>query len=431
MSNFYLMHPADQLVTIMERIYRYGMTTTSGGNLSILDDNGDIWITPSGIDKGSLTRKDMIRVTPSGEIDGIHKPSVELPFHAQIYQKRPDIRAIIHAHPTALIAFSIVRKIPSTRLTPSAYFTCGNIGIAEYAIPGSDQLGKNIAAKFQEGYDIVILENHGVVVGSTDLFKAFMAFETLDFTARLEIEAQKLSNPIELTDRQLDLSKHKQQVVMDEFIPQTFSSEERAARREMCNFIHRAYEQSLFTSTQGTFSQRLSDGSFLITPYGIDRKYMDIEDLVRIKDNWKESGKHPSRSVKLHQAIFKKHPEINSVIIAHPPNIMAFAVTDVEFETKIIPESYIQLRNIKKLPFGSSFMQPEMTAESFSPSSPIIIIENDCLIVTGDSLLNAFDRLEVAEYSAKALLSANELGELVAISDKEIEDIEAAFNLKD
>ena len=179
-----------------------------------------------------------------------------------------------------------------------------------------------------------------------------MAFETLDFTARLEIEAQKLSNPIELTDRQLDLSKHKQQVVMDEFIPQTFSSEERAARREMCNFIHRAYEQSLFTSTQGTFSQRLSDGSFLITPYGIDRKYMDIEDLVRIKDNWKESGKHPSRSVKLHQAIYKKHPEINSVIIAHPPNIMAFAVTDVEFETKIIPESYIQLRNIKKLPLA-------------------------------------------------------------------------------
>jgi L-fuculose-phosphate aldolase len=66
MKSFHLMHPADQLVTIMERIYQYGMTTTSGGNLSILDDNGDIWITPSGIDKGTLTRKDMIRVNPSG-----------------------------------------------------------------------------------------------------------------------------------------------------------------------------------------------------------------------------------------------------------------------------------------------------------------------------------------------------------------------------
>ncbi|HHY82930.1 MAG TPA: class II aldolase/adducin family protein [Clostridiales bacterium] len=424
------MHPADQLVTIMERIYRYGMTTTSGGNLSILDDNGDIWITPSGIDKGSLTRKDMIRVKANGEIIGIHTPSVELPFHEMIYQRRPDIRAIIHAHPPALIAFSIVRKIPSTRLTPSAYFTCGKIGMAEYAIPGSKELGKNIADKFQEGCDIVILENHGAVVGSSDLFQAFMAFETLDFTARLEIEARQLSEPVELSDRQLDMSKHKLNVVMDEFIPQTFSSEEKEARRNMCSFISRAYEQSLFTSTQGTFSQRLKDNSFLITPYGIDRKYMDISDIVRIQNGWKESGKHPSRSVKLHQAIYDRHPDINSVIIAHPPNIMAFAVTEAQFETKIIPESYIQLRNIKKVPFGSTFMQPEMTAESFSASTPILIVENDCIIVTGNSLLNAYDRLEVAEYSAKAILSARTLGSLVAISEKEIDDIETAFKLK-
>ena len=197
----------------------------------------------------------MIRVKPSGEMDGIHAPSVELPFHEQIYQKRPDIRAIIHAHPPALIAFSIVRRIPNTRLTPSSFFTCGKIGMAKYAIPGSQELGRNIAEKFEEGCDIVILENHGVVVRR--IFQAFMAFETLDFTARLEIEAQELSRPRELTDRQLDLSKHKQSVVMDEFIPSDFSSEERDARKKMCEFIHRAYDQSLFTSTQGTFSQRL------------------------------------------------------------------------------------------------------------------------------------------------------------------------------
>ena len=429
MQNFNLMHPADQLVTLMQRIYQYGMTTTSGGNLSILDENGDIWITPTGIDKGSLTRKDMIRVKPNGDIEGIHTPSVELPFHEMIYQKRPDIKAIIHAHPPALIAFSIVRQIPSTRLTPSAHFACGKIGMAAYAVPGSKELGKNIAAKFGEGCDIVILENHGVVVGSKNLFQAYMAFETLDFSARLEIEAKKLSKPVELTDRQLDMAKHKQTVLLDEFIPQIFSSEEREARRDMCTFIHRAYDQSLFTSTQGTFSQRLSDNSFLITPYGIDRKYMDISDIVRINNNWKESGKNPSHSVKLHQAIYRKHPEINSVIIAHPPNIMAFAVTQVEFETKTIPESYIQLRNIKKLPFGTSFMQPEMTAEAFSTSTPIVIIENDCIIVTGSSLLNAYDRLEVAEYSAKAILSAKTLGDLVAINAGEIHDIEVAFHM--
>ena len=73
--SFELMHPADQLVMIMDRIYHYGMTTTSGGNLSILDEDGDIWITPGSVDKGTLTRKDMIRVRPNGEIIGIHKPS--------------------------------------------------------------------------------------------------------------------------------------------------------------------------------------------------------------------------------------------------------------------------------------------------------------------------------------------------------------------
>ena len=58
--NMNFIHPADQLVMMMDRIYSYGMTTTSGGNLSIRDENGDVWITPGSIDKGNLTRKDMV-----------------------------------------------------------------------------------------------------------------------------------------------------------------------------------------------------------------------------------------------------------------------------------------------------------------------------------------------------------------------------------
>jgi L-fuculose-phosphate aldolase len=225
------------------------------------------------------------------------------------------------------------------------------------------------------------------------------------------------------------MSKYKQNIKMDEFIPQRFSSIERAARQEMCKLIHRSYDQRLFTSTQGTFSQRLDGNSFIITPYGVDRKYMEPADIVRIENNWKECGKNPSRSVMLHKYIYEKHPEINSVIIAHPPNIMAFAVTDAKFETKTIPESYIALRNISKLPFGSSFMQPSMVADSISKKTPILLIENDCIIVTGDSLLNAFDRLEVAEYSAKAIISSKDIGNIVIISDNEVAEIEKAFKL--
>lgn len=94
--NFNLLHPADQLIMIMQRIYGYGMTTTSGGNLSILDDNGDIWITPGGVDKGSLTRSDIIRVKADGTVVGDHNPSSEFPFHKLVYQSRPDILSLIH-----------------------------------------------------------------------------------------------------------------------------------------------------------------------------------------------------------------------------------------------------------------------------------------------------------------------------------------------
>lgn len=431
---FELLHPADQLVMIMERIYGYGMTTTSGGNLSILDDNGDVWITPAGVDKGSLTSQDIVRVLPDGTVAGKHKPSSELPFHQSIYRRRPDVKAVLHAHPPALVSFSIVRKIPDTRLIPNVNLVCGEIGMAPYGLPGSEDLGGKIAATLERGINTVLLENHGVVVVGADLFQAFMAFETLDFCARLEIDARRIGTPVSLTPDDIELSKHKQHVVMDEFIPHLFSSGERAARKEMCQLIHRAYDQKLFTSTQGTFSTRLDGAragevSFLITPYLIDRKYLDISEIVRIDGAMREAGKMPSRSVLLHKQIYEKQPHINAVLIAHPPNIMTFAVTTETFDSRTIPESYIMLRNIPKLPFGSSFMQPEKMAAQFTPATPIVMVENDCLIVTGGTLLNAFDRLEVAEYSAKAVIASKSLGEIVVIDEGKITEIEEAFKL--
>ena len=141
---FELLHPADQLVMIMDRIYRYGMTTTSGGNLSIKDENGDIWITPSGIDKGNLTREDVCQVKPDGTVIGPHKPSVELPFHTKIYEIRPDLKGILHAHPPTLVAFSLARKIPNLSLIPNATEVCGKVGMARYDVPGSAQLGDGL-----------------------------------------------------------------------------------------------------------------------------------------------------------------------------------------------------------------------------------------------------------------------------------------------
>ena len=426
---FDLLHPADQLVMIMDRIYQYGMTTTSGGNLSIRDRNGDIWITPSGIDKGSLTRDDIMRVTPSGEIIGRHTPSVELPFHRDIYKLRPDLNAILHAHPPTLVAFSLARQIPNTRLVPSVKAICGEVSMAPYEVPGSEKLGEYLSAEFAKGFNTVMMENHGVCCGASNLFRAFMAFETLDFCGRIEIDARKVGTPRELSDVQINMDSEKSHPPLDAFVSRLTSSEECAARRDMCKLIHRAYDQRLFNSTQGTFSQRLSDGSFLITPYKKDRKYLEPEDIVLIKNGMCEAGKTPSRSALLHEAIYQTHPDIGSVIIAHPPAIMAFACTDAEFDSRTIPESYINLRNVQRLPYAASAMDIEGTAKALTMSSPILIVDNQCVIVAGNTLLNAFDKLEVLDYSAKAIIAARDIGPLVMITPEQVRDIEIAFNL--
>ena len=427
--NIELLHPARQIVMTMDRIYRYGMTTTSGGNLSIREENGDIWITPRGTDKGSLARDDIVHVGPDGRVTGPHPPSVELPFHQWIYQRRPDIHAVVHAHPPALIAFSIVRKVPNTLLIPNMRLVCGQVGMAAYGLPGSADLGEKIAGVFAGGCGAVVLENHGMVVGGSDLSRAFEAFETLDYCARLEIAARRIGTPVGLSERDVLLGDHDHHVRMDELTPRGYGSREREGRREMCELIRRACDQKLFTSTQGTFSQRLDGRAFVITPYDVDRKYMEAGDLVRIEDGRREAGKTPSRSVLLHQHIYARHPDVSSVIIAHPPNIMAFAVTAEEFDSRTIPESYIMLRKVSKLPFGCTFMDPEKTAEVFTPDAPLALVQNDCVVVTGNSLLQAFDRLEVAEYSAKALIACRSLGEVVNISRDQVAEIERAFGL--
>ncbi len=429
--NIQYIHPADQLVMFMQRIYDKGLTTMSGGNLSIMDDDGNIWITPASVDKGTLTRRDIICVKPDGTVEGPHRPSSELPFHASVYKMRPDLRAVLHAHPPALVAFSITRQKPILNLLPTVQRVCADARFATYAVPGSDVLGANVGQVFAEGCDIAILENHGVCIGAPDMFTAFQRFETLNYTATLEIYAHRIGTLRELPESALRLSATTEHTKMDDFIPRSHSSEELAARRDMITLIRRSYKMGLFTATHGTYSVRLSDGSFLITPFGKDRAYLEEGDLVRVKAGMKEVNKTPSRAVAVHQKIYDCNPEINAILLAHPVHVMAFAVTDAKLDVRTIPESYILLRDIQKIPFGMIFNETDKIAETFSESCPAMMVENDCVIVTGNSLLQAFDRLEVMESTAHSILNTTGLSPIVHITDEEVADLKVAFNLKD
>jgi L-fuculose-phosphate aldolase len=427
--NFQLLHPRDQLVAIMNRIYHNGMTTLSGGNLSIRDSNGDIWITPSGVDKGELTTKDIVCVKTDGTLDGSHRPSSEYAFHNAIYQRRPDLSAIVHAHPPALVSFSIGREVPDTRIIPQANRVCGPVGYAPYALPGSEKLGENIATTFAAGHNIVILENHGVAAAGTSLLDAFQRLETLDFCARTLIRAGSLGTIQTLSEPALNLFDHRQHQ-LPEFVQTAHSSRERELRQQIVDITARACDRHLMISTEGVVSARLDNASFLITPTGHDRRTLTIEDVVLIQDGAREASKLPSRSVQLHQAIYTQHPDINCIMTAQCPNAAAYAITATPFDSRTIPESFILLRDIPVIPFRMLYTEEAKVAGVVSLSRPVLLVQNDCVLVVGTSILNAFDRLEVVEFSAKSLIDTAVIGELVPIGDEEIRDLEVAFSLE-
>ena len=357
-TTYALVPPRDELCQLMERIYRYRMTTTSGGNLSLREENGDIWITPARVDKGGLRHSDIVLVRADGTVEGAEPPSSELPLHQAVYRARPDVRGIVHAHPVALVAFSLVHEVPDAHLFHQAWQVCGAGGFAPYALPGSAALGEVVAGTFAEGYDCVILENHGVVTVGADLQEAFRRFETFEFTGKTIVKARQLGRDIRyLTEEELALAE-AEQIPLPEFTRTQPSSDEKELRRSVCDFVRRAYRQRLFISTQGSFSTRLGESSFLITPRGVDRGSVEVDDLALVEDGRAEAGSAPSRAARIHAAIYRRHPQIGSIVNAYPVNATAFGVCDLAVDTRTIPESLVVVRRPGIVGYAAQFADP-------------------------------------------------------------------------
>lgn len=424
--NFNSLNPPEQIVSILRRIYASEMTNLSGGNISVSDGLGHMWITPAGVDKGNLTAEDIVLVNPQGVTEGKHKPSSEYPFHHAIYKKRPDLKAIVHAHPPGLIAYSIAGKVPELRVNPVAYQMCHPVGYAPYAMTGSEELGKNIALTFAGGFNITMLENHGVVCGGEDLLQAYQRLESLELCARTLINAKSIGDYKVLTESQLERFSRIKPSLNHCFLENNpeFDTQE---QREIVKIVQRGCDRQLLFSSGSVVSVRIDRNSFLITPSSFDLCDMQLEDTVLIQGDKFVEGKVPSRNVNFHRDIYSFHPDINSVITSQPPHAMAFAITGIPFVSYTIPECYVMLHDVPTVPYDVFYSQPKELAKQISKKTPVAIIANDCVVTTGSSLLQAFDRLEILEYSARSLLSLPNLGALRPIDENRLREIREKF----
>jgi L-fuculose-phosphate aldolase len=178
----------------MRRLYDHGLTTTSGGNISLRISGDVIVITPSATDKGRMKWKEVGVLSILGEnLTPALKPSIEFNLHLNIYKKMKDVRAIVHAHPVFASSFTAMKGTINTSLTAEARAICGVPRFVPYALMGSAELA-DVVAQNAEVADILLLENHGIITTGTTLLQAFDKLEVLENAAKMTLITEMAGN---------------------------------------------------------------------------------------------------------------------------------------------------------------------------------------------------------------------------------------------
>lgn len=174
------------------RLDRKGYVASNDGNLSARDADGTILITATGSRKGYLRPEELLRIGPSGRVlQGSGRPSSETEMHLKVYAQRPDVMAIVHAHPPVATGFAVARQPLDEPVLPEVIATLGTVPLAEYATPGTGAIGESLLP-FLADHDAVLLANHGVVAFGPDLEEAYFRLERVEQAARILLAARLL-----------------------------------------------------------------------------------------------------------------------------------------------------------------------------------------------------------------------------------------------
>jgi L-fuculose-phosphate aldolase len=176
-----------EIAGFMRRLYKRGLTTTSGGNISMRVSNDTILITPSATDKGRMKWKNVGILSILGEnlTPGL-KPSIESEMHLGIYKRNSEVLAIIHAHPVFASSFTAMNSVINTSLTAEARVICGEPVLVPYAVMGSPELAESVADCSTRS-DVLLLENHGVLATGSSLLQSFDKLEVLENAAKMTL----------------------------------------------------------------------------------------------------------------------------------------------------------------------------------------------------------------------------------------------------
>jgi L-fuculose-phosphate aldolase len=180
------------IVEVGRRLYARGYTASNDGNISVRLDAGRLLMTPKSVCKGFMTPEMMCVTDLDGrKLAGDRDPSSEMQMHLEVYRQRPDVNAVVHAHPPVATAFAVA-GIPLDRaVLAEVVTTLGSVPIAEYATPSTKELPEAVR-KYVKAHDGMLLANHGALTLGADLFAAYYKMETIEHFANISFVARML-----------------------------------------------------------------------------------------------------------------------------------------------------------------------------------------------------------------------------------------------
>src|SRR5579863_2463998 len=185
----------EEIIQTGRRMYRRGWLAANDGNVTLRLDGQRILATPTGVCKGRMRPEELLICDhDGGKISGRGERTTEMAMHLALYRVRPDIHAVVHAHPPVATGFAVAGRALNLGLMPELIISMGSVPLAEYGLPGTPALVEGMLLYIPK-YNAILLANHGAVCYGEDLAAAFARMETLEHLARITLVAELLGGP--------------------------------------------------------------------------------------------------------------------------------------------------------------------------------------------------------------------------------------------
>ena len=193
------------ILDIGQRMYVRNFVAANDGNISIRTGENEVWATPTGVSKGFMKKKMLVKVDLEGNVlEGTKKPSSELKMHLRAYQENPELLRVCHAHPPICTCFAIAGIPLDVPVLAEAVITLGDVPVAPYAELGSKEVPE-VIAPYCHTHNGVLLANHGAVTWAEDPYSAYYRLESMEYYANiLMITGKILKEQNTLTEEQVE-----------------------------------------------------------------------------------------------------------------------------------------------------------------------------------------------------------------------------------